>query len=725
MSRVVLHRKLLVACCVVAALATAGTVSAQRKIDVERIVAVTPAPEQRAAAKVETNKKFQKREPEAAKAQELDGAERRAYEALSAFFANDRASLQQLYQLSANQEYQAGDARPLKVSDAILYLFNNTLTNRDDFLLRQEIAAKQTQSDELRTRIVLSMLEDEYYEINQLKGQNRFNRFTKVFNRASSSLSKLAMLQPQDAAQLLLDSVYSVRKGREASDRERKMVYLGRNFLKKYPNAPERADVEELLVQLRAKLDADWARREKATGQMHLERGNFVGAEFHLETAAVLNAADEESTQLLAQSRAQRNRAEELAAVARMAGAGEAHLSEAEARALEDAARAMFKDDLAALDKAARTSGRIAASIEYAKSACYEKNGRHDAALQQLNFVMRTFTGTPVAAAAAGMLTNRNYNLDQEFDRAVADLEKKRKDYVLMGKRTKEESAYAFGSAAVQSTGGSALGLPFLFVTDMLVRGVAEHFKTQLETDDVVDAGARYMRRYPNSGRTKQIALQLAVLTDKAGKDARATEYYKMADAVTPERQEKLRNDEARSLFDRATKADDLVQRKRLLEQIVQRYGDLKIASKAREQLNKIQPTIAEGSIVLPRKMLERDRTLAEALRLPAAWLDGSKSNGELDNTGIAIDEKAENYSYRLKDNPQAYVAAIDSKQRDDVRIRAKALYGSFEYESTGEELLFRQRLPLEISGGAGEGGVEAAPKFIPYKDNPDLKNFR
>src|ERR1051325_3371915 len=80
---------------------------------------------------------------DAAAAAKPSGPESRTVAALSALYANDRRGLAKLYEDTKAQEVADGDRRELKQSDSLLYLFNISLTGRDDFLLAQEIAAKE------------------------------------------------------------------------------------------------------------------------------------------------------------------------------------------------------------------------------------------------------------------------------------------------------------------------------------------------------------------------------------------------------------------------------------------------------------------------------------------------------------------------------------------------------------------------------------------------------
>ena len=81
---------------------------------------------------------------------------------------------------------------------------------------------------------------------------------------------------------------------------------------------------------------------------------------------------------------------------------------------------------------------------------------------------------------------------------------------------------------------------------DVVVRGVIEQFRTQMEMDRLVDAGARYMRRHPQSARTKDIAAQLGDLSRKAGDNERAGIYMQASGADTPQKAAKRREEQAR-----------------------------------------------------------------------------------------------------------------------------------------------------------------------------------
>ncbi len=648
---------------------------------------------------------------------ESKSEEQMARAAIGAALANRRDTLVQLYLDQIKAESDQGSSSDLTLSAAIRYLFIMSSPNREEFLRAGEEAVREIRHEELRLRILHALLDDEYYELNQLKGENRYNRFTRVFNRASASLSKLALFQPQDAVQLLLDTAYSMRKARSTSERERRIIFLARRFLEEYPEAPERPEVEELLRQLTEKRRRDRVEQEIAVGQAALQAQNFRAAIFHLETAALLETTNSKAVKLLEETRLAQQQSEEEMFAAVGVSDWERHLSFEDQRLLEQAVRALCAKDEATLRQLEAQSGPLFDSVVYARAALVEQSGNHEEALKLLRAVAESRSETPGGRAAAALLDTPSYNLDSAYDKAVAQLREERKKFIVTGKRTTDDTMYAVGSATVQSIGQSAATVPALFVTDMLVRGVAEQFRTQVEIDSVVDAGAAYIRRYPGSPRSKEIAKQIADLSSKSADPTRARAYLMLAGEDDPARLAKTRENEARQLYASASQAGDLLTRKRTLEQLVTGYPETKIAQTARKELDKLQPTLGPGSIVLTRKMLAEDKELATALGLASEWLDGNKRNGELAEEGVAFTPDLSRFAYRLADEEQYTIRNTPKTKRQWLKARATALHNTFTFKASGKEALHRRILPLEIEGGAGASGVEVAPKIIPYPE--------
>ena len=127
-----------------------------------------------------------------------------ARQAIISAMTNNDNGLRQAYAAAQQRQTPAG---AISLADAVYYLYNCTRQSREDFLSGQEILAANTKDKSWRNQVMYSLLSDEVYELNRLEGQNRFNKYTRIFNRVSTSLSQLVLLQPQAAASLLWDGI--------------------------------------------------------------------------------------------------------------------------------------------------------------------------------------------------------------------------------------------------------------------------------------------------------------------------------------------------------------------------------------------------------------------------------------------------------------------------------------------------------------------------------------
>lgn len=636
-----------------------------------------------------------------------------AREAMIAAITGDENALREAYWSA--QKSPAATGGPIALSDAIYYLYNCTRSSRDEFLAGQEIIAANTKNKEWRNRVILSLLTDEIYELNRLEGQNRFNKYTRVFNRVSTSLSQLVMLQPQAAASLLWDGIYSLREGRSATVKERKMIYLCEKYLKKYPSGPERADVLALRDELRKKLLNDRFKALSAAGKNAISDGHFELAEWHLEKATLLNPADADARNMLAQARTLRVRKDEVRGLTLGVADSERAMPEGQRQAFEKIARALVLGDTKTLDQYRNSVPYVWDSVDYAYAAMAEKAGDHQGALVRLQNLAAAGPTAPGGRAATKLLDNPNFNLNESYRAALANMASEKSKFIWTGRRTRDETVYATGNAAIQSA-SNPVGVPLLFGMDAAVRAISEKFRTQVSVDGVIDAGAKYLRRYPTSPRKQEIAGQLAELSRKAGDYDRSMNYLEESGAGDANQVAKLRENQAVALYDRIQRSGDLLERRDLLKELAEKYPESKIATKnlAKEQA-KLPPSLATDTLVLPGKAIGRDHQLARYLGVPAEFADGSRSNGELADEGVAITPSANVVEFKLRNETTWRRVGLHTQGRDWILTAARQLRSDFFNSEEGKQLLYRQRLPFAVDGGVGSGGVDIAPQILEH----------
>lgn len=643
---------------------------------------------------------------------------------ISALTKNDEG-LQQAYWTASQARSNAQTASGASLDEAIFYLYNSTRDSREEFLQGQEILAANARDRDWRNRVLLSLLTDEVYELNRLEGQNRFNKYTRIFNRVSTSLSQLIMLQPQAAASLLWDGMYSLRKGQAATIKERKMVYLCEQFLKKYPDAPERAEVVALHNELKTKMIADRAKALEASGRAAMMDGKFQVAEWHLEKASLLKPEDAETRQLTEQARTLRNRVDEVRGLTLGVSDAEARMTPEQAAAVGRISRALVTGDIATLDSLRHNVPHVWDSVDYAYAAISEKSGDHGAAIVRLQNVASAAPASPGGRAATKLLDNPNFNLSESYRTALADMASEKTKFIWTGRRSREETVYVTGSATIQSA-GNPVAVPVLFGLDAAVRAISEKFRTQVSVDGVLDAGARYLRRYPDTAQSREIAAQLAELSKKSGDYDRSLEYLEESGGGSPEDVAKLRENQAIALYEQAKTSGDLLARKRLLDKLMSEYGDSRIAQKSggKEQA-KLPPSLAGDTIVLPGSALGNDPRLAQYLGVPHYLVDGKNGNGEVTPEGISITPSANAVEFKIRNEESWRRGALLTEGREWVLTAARQLRSDYMKTEESRQALYRQKLPFAIEGGAGSGGVDIAPQILPYPTSPlDQQRF-
>lgn len=642
-------------------------------------------------------------------------------QAMISAITGDDIGLKQAYASAAQQQ----SLQSPSLAESIFYLYNSTRTSRDEFLSGQEILASNSKDKGWKNQVMVSLLSDEVYELNRLEGQNRFNKYTRIFNRVSTSLSQLVMLQPQAAASLLWDGIYGFKKREDPTIKERKMAFLCEQFLKKYPTAPERADVLALQQQLKAKMLKDRAKALTEAGKTAIAGGKFEQAEWHLEKAALLNPADTETNQLLTQARSLRNRADEVTGLSLGVSTAEGALTVDQRDAIAAAARGMITGKSSKLAEARQKAPGVWDSIDFAYAAQAEKSGDHAGALKRLSALASQGGALPGARAASRTLDNPNYNLNESFKSALADMSSEQKHFIWTGRRSKDETVYTAGSTVIQNA-ANPVAVPVLFGLDAAVRAISENFKTQVSVDGVIDAGARYLRKYPDAPDSKQIARQLADLSKKAGDYRRSKAYLEEAGGGTPEELAKIHENEARGLYEQLQACTDLLEGRKILQKLSKEYSDTKIAQKnLANAWAKIPPALAEDTLLIPSKAVQKDSSLAPYLGINPGLVDNQKSNGEITDDGIAITPSANAVEFRLKGEDRWRRATLGEKGREQLISAVRLLRQNFLKQSGADAEFYRQRLPFAIDGGVGGSGIDVSPKILPYPtSDADKKRF-
>lgn len=639
--------------------------------------------------------------------------------AARALLAGDRPALEQaIHAQSANDE-------------AIQYAFGALLgsrlggvgrggaTDREAYLEWMERRAGESRGW-WRRQYLLALASDPQYRIRVLDRENRFNKFSRVFNRAVNSVTRLLMLQPGEAVAMVIDGTRGGLANRDATIRERLMAFEARRFLLLFPESPDAAEVQEMLAALDRRLAEDRARWYRERGQEAATRGQFLTARQYL----ALGPVDRETStaiQRLDQTEEQRD---QFGAQLVAAGGGDNLGGESARQARDDLARLLLAGEASTRWPAATSRAVGGASWGYAQSASLAARNELEASLRILKDLQDKSANSHEGRLAALHLANGSTNPEARWDMAMATLDHQRKRFALTGGRTATDTALTGASAAAQAGAGAGA----LFGTDIFFRSIAEGFRSRVDSNEAQDAAALYLRRLPQGTRAQEIRRALVDLEKRGGFHQEALDQLQQAPelAINDREPPRIRERQARDELVRALEVQDLPTRRALLQNVVSQWGDTPSGRRAQERLSQM-PGGGEAQalgVVIPRTVLQGNPELAAQFGVPAEWVDRLRRNGELTAEGVILSADGRSVSMRTSTREAWHRVNFPEAGRE-TRMALAMQWGEaavLEEETRG--LLRRRRLPFGVEGGAGGSGVDIAPRLLPYEDTAESRRL-
>jgi hypothetical protein len=568
---------------------------------------------------------------------------------------------------------------------------------------------------------LLALAKDPQYWIRVLDRENRFNKFSRVFNRAVSSVTRLVMMQPGEAVSMVIDGARGGLANRDATVRERLMAFEARRFLELFPTSPDAGEVREMLGRLEVRLSEDRARWYWERGVDASARGQWVLAQEYLRLAP-LDQRTSNALEKLAESAANR---EEAAARMVAAGGGEQARPLAYRQAVLSLARNLSGGSAPSGWNVPAAQAAGSAAGQYAAAAAQARAGDLEGAVDALTALARDHPRSPEAPSAEMAVASPGWNPQVRWELSATELDQRRKRYALTGNRGPTDTALAGASAAAQAGAGAAA----LFGTDIFFRSVAEGFRSRVDSDEAQDAAAAYLRRLPEgrlSAHLKRVRVDLEKL---AGNPDAALDL--IADPQTApgsDRREvaKLRERQARDQLVQALQLSDLPARRGALERLARDLGDTPSGRKAAERLAGMPGggAASASAIVVPRTILQNRPEAAAQLGVPADWVDGKRGNGELTAEGVVVAADGQSASMRTSSREGWRTQSLGKPGAQKRLALAQELALVAAEEEEGKSLLSRRRLPLGIEGGAGGSGVDVAPRLLPFEDRPGTERL-
>ena len=537
---------------------------------------------------------------------------------------------------------RAAGAPATGLADNALALAAAVNPSRDQRRAWQREALDAGADPYLRDILRRELREDPVVEFRRLGWHDAWNRAVAPVNAIIRAVVTAFEGQPQALVQIPVDVVFAIPRAFRLTERQRKRVTLADRVAadEELRRAAPPALAKKAAV-LRQRME-----RERVDAEVRLAR--YLYEQDRLREAgetcrAVLQShpAHAAASDLLARSEKRRSLLyrRQIGALTVLDGEPWPAQKGPPARDYEALLQGLIAPDVAAAPPPSESGLRAEAA--YAASARFARTAPREEALASLRALAAGESATAIRARA--WIQDDRFNLDRAMEQGRDRLAADRRRYILSGALTSEQNLYQSASAAAARSASGAANLGVLNVIGVATRWIQVALRPVVSAGPAMDPLVIALREDPNRADADALRLRYAQWLRYMQLYVPAAEQYRLAGALTPKRELSLRTRDARRAFRVIQDMPGAAERVRDGEQWLARWGDLKMAAKARKQLEKDR---AEAAIDfrLDRHVLreERDRWLALGMPLKSEWLDGRSANGEIDKEGATIRQGSE-----------------------------------------------------------------------------------
>jgi hypothetical protein len=521
---------------------------------------------------------------------------------------------------------------------------------------------------------------DELLKARRLLRENLYNHFVGTFNYISASASRFINGNTQAVLQVFIDGLFSFRRLGRISDRERESLVLLKCFSDKYPLSPENDWAERKTVRLESKLETKQLEENLVESERAVKTGNTHSALFFADRALESSPDSEQAKRLRLKASADASREE---------------------RAI------------------------VASATVWEHPDVFDSRDRHARYHKALENVFLSASPVPVSPSGSSQTQRADlflpprpvepdrYLIDS-YARASAEVRTEKLRYLALGERSSEDRAYIISSGIVQGAYDALENLGVFFVFDTALRGVKLALGSPVPEDSAIDAGARYVRRFPDTADAQRICREIAARYERAGDYENASAYYARGGSASPKKLSVLTEKAAKRLLIQIREVEDGEQRLQYLKSLTKQYPQTKAAKTATREIAKLEQSLDTEYIFSKSDMRQSPRLFSDdALGIAPDLVDGSDVNGEIDDDGVRV--LRNNIAvYREKGEPRTREIALDAERKK----KLDSLHAELQYRDSSrsniKRLKQRQFIPIEISGSIGGQGVLAYPTLKP-----------
>jgi len=582
--------------------------------------------------------------------------------------------------------------------------------------------------------IKCQMPENELALARKLLAENRYNKFTLLLNQSSMAVSGLFQGRLQPLFQLPIDLAYTLYRMNQSTPRERKSLFLLKQFFQKQPDSPEFEKWKKRISRLEQKKAKALFHQEYRFGRQFLEKDKLSRALFHFQNALVLDPSSKKAAKkieevLSVQAEAKRNRISSLFFLE-----GDDFFQDMkELGDYENLLYEALKHDQslflgqASAFLATHPGSHYCDDVEYTMALAaksFEK--RHDQ-IRAMQNIRKKNPGSNAAHRAMGMLHNYRFNPYARLNEAQNNHRKKVWKYILWGKRDAGDQVYLVSRTLPSlSMHGSFDNLGIMFFLDIGIRSMISLVSSPVSRNDLIDDFACFERSFVDDPQIPEIREKLTKWNAKQGEFSQALYYAEKQKDINPSKLKKLSDRQARKIYHLILQNPDKKKQLQYLNQLIAEHPKAPIVKNAHKMLDKLmEQTLYEFTISQNDLLLYPEIRKLVSQCLDPCLLDGNKDNDEITNQGLLFVEHGPTL-YKTEARNSAQVLKLDAKTRKFLKIQAQTLGFRSQQDKSGGSKQEEETFPLEISGGVGSGGIEVYPSFlpIPYRGD-DLALFR
>ncbi|MGH7775375.1 MAG: hypothetical protein ACREQA_24380 [Candidatus Binatia bacterium] len=661
-----------------------------------------------------------------------DEVDKRAREALIDTLTNREDSLEGHSRFFMNKDAELKKERRTitGLTEYVQDLYHNTIRDRDRYLAAQTKALASATSPQQKQMIESRLRNDELTQADELMRKSATNRWGAILNRLLSSID-LASIAAGSYIGAAVESALSqlLEVGSvEMPIEERKALALYLEHLKRHPDDTKKGEIQKQIEALEKKKKRAVVQKQMDKAEEAMGKGELARAEFHYETAALIDPSSSEVNRGLERLRkySQRQEDERKKGLSVATRRDTTNTEDQGFRALLDALTLRDREQIEAQARVVQEKYRgkpLAESARDASAVALEIKGQHEEAKKILEQIARS-SNAHERIRAESLLKSPEYNLLASFREARSEHRLQTVKYILLGEDFLKKNLLYSAAPLITSgpAGATAVGAANVIMIGTNLLQVLT--SNPISYESVIDKGVDYIRNHPQSESATEVYTLLAEAYEEVGMYERAIAYHEMSGKATEKKIADLKEKAAKSLLRAAERSGERSARESYLKAILDDYPESAAAKEATQKLAQLTKIENQGLRMSKKFLMENPELYGPTgLRLKPTLFDGNLSNLELSDRGVNLLSDREillHFQTPWGTQSQGYPITKETTDRFQITLRKK------NYDVAMEDLHARAKgspggiknLPLPVIRGeldkkSAESGDDATLTLV------------